>query len=351
MRASGGPTPESPATDPDLDEVLPTIVELIDSETPEPVETPSPARDDPATAEVDALGAYLRGIGRYALLDATREVELAKLIEAGELARERIASSKGKGIAKRRKDERTSRVGDRARAEMIQANLRLVVAMARRYRWTGIPLLDLIQEGNIGLMRGVAKYDWRKGFKFSTYATWWIRQAIQRGVADRGRVIRLPVHIHDSLLRVGRARVELKAQLGREPSSEEVAAMALVPVERVRELRTLSSHVLSLETPVGENGDATLGEFVADENAGLRYDEVLSGIGRDEILKVLATLNDRERRIVALRFGLTGEEPMTLEQVGVLFGLTRERIRQLEAKALAKLRHPSRSGALRVETD
>ena len=333
----------------DLDDsaLLVDVAEPIDPL--EVAETLRPA-DVERLADVDALGAYLRGIGRFSLLTAEREVELAKLIEAGDLADKRLLATKKLTAPKRRKDERLRREGERARDEMIQANLRLVVSMARRYRWTGIPLLDLIQEGNIGLMRGVGKYDWRKGFKFSTYATWWIRQAIQRGVADRGRVIRLPVHIHELLLRVGRTRVALKGELGREPTDAEVARSAWVPIARVQELRGLASHVLSLETPVGDEGDATLGEFVPDENAGVRYEEVLSAINRDEMMKVLATLNDRERRIVALRFGLTGEEPMTLEEVGKLFGLTRERIRQLEAKALAKLRHPSRSAALRVET-
>jgi RNA polymerase sigma factor (sigma-70 family) len=241
------------------------------------------------------------------------------------------------------------RDGANAQHHMVQSNLRLVVSIARRYRATGIPLLDLVQEGNIGLMRAVDKFEWRKGFKFSTYATWWIRQAIQRGIADRGRAIRLPVHVHELLVRVRRARSELEAQLGREATDEEVAKAARLPLERVRELRGLAANLLSLETPVGEAGEATLGEFVPDENATEQYNNVLKGIGSDELTRVLDTLSERESKILELRFGLTGEEPLTLEEVGKRFGLTRERIRQLEAKALAKLRHPSRSAVLRIE--
>ena len=319
----------------------------------QPIVTEDLRLNEPAGLEpppdLDALGAYLRGIGRYELLTAEREVELAKMIEAGERADKRLCSAKTQTFKKRRADERVRSTGESAREEMIQANLRLVVSMARRYRWTGMPLLDLIQEGNLGLMRGVVKFDWRKGFKFSTYATWWIRQAIQRGIADRSRVIRLPVHIHEILLQIGRARVTLKGELGREPTDEEVAGYTWLPVERVRELHGMATNVLSLETPVGSEGDATLGEFVPDEEAGQRFEEVLSGIGREEALKVLATLNDRERRIIGLRFGLSGQEPLTLEEVGKHFGLTRERIRQIESKALSKLRHPSRSAALRVD--
>jgi len=346
LRDPDAPTPETQRDEIDLDDAA-LLVDL--AEHSDQLETEQPQLTDAERLpDVDALGAYLRGIGRFTLLTAEREVELAKIIEAGERADKRLTTKK-LPISERRKNERLRREGEAAKDEMIQANLRLVVAMARRYRWTGLPLLDLIQEGNIGLMRGVGKFDWRKGFKFSTYATWWIRQAIQRGVADRGRIIRLPVHIHDLLLQVGRAKVALKAELGRDPTDEEVAKWTWLPLDRVRELQGISAHVLSLETPVGADGDATLGEFVPDEASGTRYEEVLAGIGRDETIKVLATLNDRERRIIALRFGLTGQEPLTLEEVGKLFGLTRERIRQLEAKALAKLRHPSRSSALRVE--
>jgi len=334
----GATTSEVEEEDFDLDD--PGLAELLESVAPAEIDRSS---------EVDTLGAYLHGVGRYALLTAEREIQLAKAIEAGERAAKRIASMPKRNSVGRRNDERRRDNGDRAKDEMITANLRLVVAMARKYRWTGVPILDLIQEGNIGLMRSVDKFDWRKGFKFSTYATWWIRQAIQRGIADRGRVIRLPVHVHELLLRIGRTKIELEGTLGREPTDEEIALAAWLPVDRVRELRGLGSHALSLETPVGKTGDATIGEFVPDGNAEVGYDDVLAGIGRDEAMKVLATLNDRERRIIIMRFGLTGEEPMTLEQVGERFGVTRERIRQIEARALAKLRHPSRSSALQIE--
>jgi RNA polymerase primary sigma factor len=316
------------------------------------VEEETPLRPEEAErlGDLDALGTYLREIGRYPLLNAAQEVELAKRIEAGTKSEKRLQKDSGLTAAQRRKLEATRRDGAAAKHDMVQANLRLVVSIARRYRATGIPLLDLVQEGNIGLMRAVDKFEWRKGFKFSTYATWWIRQAIQRGIADRGRAIRLPVHVHELLVRVRRARSELEAQLGREATDEEVAKAARLPLARVRELRGLAANLLSLETPVGEAGEATLGEFVPDEAANVQFEDVLSGIGREELERVLDTLTERERTILALRFGLTGEEPLTLEEVGKRFGLTRERIRQLEAKALAKLRHPSRSAALRTET-
>jgi RNA polymerase primary sigma factor len=346
---------EAPAAEPEEDiedvddaELLAEVAEDVEVEDEEPVALVRPEEAE-RLGDLDALGTYLREIGRYPLLNAAQEVELAKRIEAGVKSQKRLA--KGDGTAtKRRELLRVQRDGEMAKHDMVQANLRLVVSIARRYRATGIPLLDLVQEGNIGLMRAVDKFDWRKGFKFSTYATWWIRQAIQRGIADRGRAIRLPVHVHELLVRVRRARAELEAQHGREATDEEVARAARLPVARVRELRGLAANLLSLETPVGEAGEATLGEFVPDEAAAGQFDEVLSGIGREELEKVLSTLTDREQKILALRFGLTGEEPLTLEEVGRRFGLTRERIRQLEAKALAKLRHPSRSAALRTET-
>jgi RNA polymerase primary sigma factor len=304
--------------------------DLIDEEADlEPIELEDEP-EDAETAELlpedlytsDALGTYLREIGAHALLTAAEEVALAKRIEKGDAE---------------------------ATARMVCSNLRLVVSIARRYRSTGLPLLDLIQEGNIGLLRAVEKFDWRRGFKFSTYATWWIRQAIQRGVADRGRTVRLPVHIHEQLVRIRRERRELEAVLGREATADELARAAGMPTARVRQILGAGLAPLSLETPVGESGDATLGDYVTDGNTGV-FTEVLQTVGRSELERALNTLPERERTILALRFGLTGEEPMTLERIGERFGLTRERIRQLEGKALAKLRHPSRSGALLVES-
>jgi RNA polymerase primary sigma factor len=269
----------------------------------------------------DALGTYLREIGRHPLLTAAEEVTLAKLIEKGDEA---------------------------ATVRMVCSNLRLVVSIARRYRSTGIPLLDLIQEGNLGLLRAVEKFDWRKGFKFSTYATWWIRQAIQRGIADRGRTVRLPVHIHEQLVRLRRERRDLEATLGREATPDELARAAGMPATRVLQLLGAGLAPLSLETPVGDSGESTIGDFVSDDKEAL-FTDVMRSVGRQELERALSTLPERERMILALRFGMTGEEPMTLERIGERFGLTRERIRQLEAKALAKLRHPSRSGALLTE--
>ena len=353
---AAAPAPAAAVTsDEDLDDVedaelLAEVAEDLEAEEEEaPVVLVRPEEAE-RLGDLDALGTYLREIGRYPLLNAAQEVELAKRIEAGVKSSKRLSKDGALAATKKREIQRTVRDGEMAKHDMVQANLRLVVSIARRYRATGIPLLDLVQEGNIGLMRAVDKFDWRKGFKFSTYATWWIRQAIQRGIADRGRAIRLPVHVHELLVRVRRARAELEAQYGREATDEEVARAARLPVARVRELRGLAANLLSLETPVGEAGEATLGEFVPDEAAAGQFDEVLSGIGREELEKVLSTLTEREQKILALRFGLTGEEPLTLEEVGRRFGLTRERIRQLEAKALAKLRHPSRSAALRTET-
>jgi len=297
----------------------------------------------------DALGVYLRDIGRHRLLTAEEEVRLAKQIESGVEADRRLALEKRLSPAKKRALDRRCRQAGAARETMVRANLRLVISIARRYRPTGIPLVDLIQDGNIGLIRAVKKFDWRRGLKFSTYATWWIRQAVQRGVADRGRTIRLPVHVQEALFRLRRAEAELEAEEGRKATVTEVAENARLTPERVRELQGLASATVSLETPVNRKGEIVLRDLIPDESATEQFDLALSDAGREEILDVLNTLDERERDILELRFGLTGEEPRTLEEVGERFGLTRERIRQIEQRALTKLRHPSRSFAFRTE--
>ena len=318
---------------------------LID---PEVVDEPEPDAEEEVEEDVrqpDGVGAYLREIGRYPLLKPEEEIELARAIEDGELAARRLASGKIRSERTRAELERVRRAGEDARERMIRQNLRLVVSIARRYRATGMPFLDLIQEGNLGLIRAVEKFDWKRGFKFSTYATWWIRQAVQRGVADRGRVIRLPVHVHDMLLRMRKARGELEGSLGREASVDELAHGSKISPKRVQDLQRLNAAPLSLETPMGE-GSTNLGELVRDPSADEHFEEVFRDIQRSDMLRVLQTLTERERIILLLRFGMSGEQPMTLEEVGQRFGLTRERIRQLEGKALAKLRHPSRSATL-----
>ena len=295
---------------------------------------------------LDGVGVYLREIGRYRLLSAEEEVSLAQAIEAGETAARRLSTGRVRAERGRRQLERAVRAGDEARGRMINSNLRLVVSIARRYRATGMPFLDLIQEGNLGLMRAVEKFDWRRGYKFSTYATWWIRQAVQRGIADRGRVIRLPVHVHDLLLRVRRTRGDLEGSLGRDATDGEIADGSRISARRLQELQRLNAAPLSLETPMGDDGTTSLGELVRDHAADEGFAEVDRSLERDGLLRVIGSLTERETVILQLRFGLTGEQPLTLEEVGRRFGLTRERIRQLEGKALAKLRHPSRSAAL-----
>ncbi len=302
--------------------------------------------DGPDDAYVDSIGAYLREIGRYPLLTAADEIALSKRIERGLQAARRLASGNVRNETARADLERRARDAAEARDHMIRSNLRLVVAIARRYRSTGMPFLDLIQEGNLGLIRAVEKFEWRRGFKFSTYATWWIKQAVQRGVADRGRVIRLPVHIHDMLLRVRKARGELEGRLGRDATDDEIAAGSRVSAERVQDLQAFSAPPLSLDLPTGVEGTSTLSAILHDQAAEDSFADLFRDIQRDELLRVLGTLSEREKVILMMRFGLSGEIPMTLEEVGKEFGLTRERIRQIEGKAIAKLRHPSRSAVL-----
>ena len=335
-------TPADGLSPDDGDELLPD--ELFLSQEIEPEDADETAVEE--AGQPDGIGVYLREIGRYALLSGEEERTLARAIEKGDLAAARLTSGRVRSERGIRQLERTRCEGEAARTKMINSNLRLVVSIARRYRATGMPFLDLIQEGNLGLIRAVEKFDWRRGYKFSTYATWWIRQAVQRGIADRGRVIRLPVHVHDLLLRVRKTRGELEGSLGREATAEEVAHGSKVSPRRVEDLQRLNSAPLSLETPMGDEGTTNLGELVHDPGADADFEEVYRGIQHSDLLRVLGTLSEREKLILLLRFGLSGEQPLTLEEVGRRFGLTRERIRQLEGKALAKLRHPSRSAVL-----
>lgn len=266
-------------------------------------------------ALTDPVRMYLKEIGRIPLLTAEEEVELAKKIEKGSL---------------------------QARKKLIQSNLRLVVSIAKRYVGRGLTFLDLIQEGNQGLMRAVEKYDWRRGYKFSTYATWWIRQAVTRAIADQARTIRIPVHMIETINKLYRVSRKLMQDLDREPTPEEIAAEMDLPVERIREILKISQATTSLEKPVGDEGDSLLGDFIQDTTHPTPYDSASKQLLKENIKDVLGTLSEREAKVLKMRFGLDGYKPMTLEDVGREFGVTRERVRQIEAKALRKLKHPSR---------
>ncbi len=296
----------------------------------------------------DTLAQYLTSIGAYELLTAEQEVALAQLIEGGATATKRLEARGYRDDAEEGELRSAVARGEEANQAFVTANLRLVVVYARRYGnvW-GIDFLDLIQEGNLGLIRAVKKFDWRKGFKFSTYATWWIRQAITRAIADKARTVRIPPHVHDTLLAVRRAQESLKAQLGRDPNSGEIAEEAGVTVERV-ELALAIAHTVSLEQPIGDNG-AQLGDFIEDEHADDPV-RVAEALGLAEGLRaVVEALPERDAKIVAMRYGLHDGVPRTLEEVAQRFNLTRERIRQLEKLALCRLRHPSSGVALMRE--
>jgi RNA polymerase primary sigma factor len=301
----------------------------------------------------DPVRMYLREIGRVPLLVAAEEVELAKRIESGAEASERLADLDAAGSLgelpadESRNLQALADDGDDAKSSLIQANLRLVVSIAKRYVGRGMQFLDLIQEGNMGLMRAVEKFDYTKGFKFSTYATWWIRQAITRSIADQARTIRIPVHMVESINRVHRVQRQMVQQLEREPTVDELAEEVGMTPERVREIQRISLDPLSLDSPVGEEDDSYLADFIKDDGAEEPDDAATRQMLQNEVRKVLDELNDREKEVVIMRFGLDDEQPRTLEEVGKQFGVTRERIRQIESKTLAKLRHPHRSQKLR----
>ena len=322
-------------------------VEKIDLSVPDGVSVEDPVR------------MYLKEIGKVPLLSAEEEIELAKKMEAGSVAEEKISLLKTRMEESEddaEKDEIKAEIkelqkevdwGDDAKKRLAEANLRLVVSIAKRYVGRGMLFLDLIQEGNLGLIKAVEKFDYRKGYKFSTYATWWIRQAITRAIADQARTIRIPVHMVETINKLIRVSRQLLQKLGREPSPEEIAAEMNMPVDRVREILKISQEPVSLETPIGEEEDSHLGDFIKDDNVPVPADAAAFTLLKEQLEEVLGTLTEREQKVLTLRFGLEDGRARTLEEVGKEFNVTRERIRQIEAKALRKLRHPSRSRKLK----
>ncbi len=299
----------------------------------------------------DPVRMYLKEIGKVDLLTASEEVDLAMKIEAGLEATEKLEAAEAGELeltrAEMRRLTRIENVGLEAKQALISANLRLVVSIAKRYVGRGMLFLDLIQEGNLGLIRAVEKFDYQKGFKFSTYATWWIRQAITRAIADQARTIRIPVHMVETINKLVRVQRQLLQDLGRDPTPEEIGAEMDMSADRVREIQKISQEPVSLETPIGEEEDSQLGDFIEDSQAIVPPDAASFSMLQEQLTQVLDSLADRERKVIELRFGLVDGHPRTLEEVGREFGVTRERIRQIESKTLAKLRHPSRSSKLK----
>ena len=325
-----------------LDEEDEVEVEKIDLSVPEGVSVEDPVR------------MYLKEIGKVPLLSADEEIELAQNMEDGAVAIEKINVLKEIGrvplLTPDEEIELAKRIGDgdeAAKKRLTEANLRLVVSIAKRYVGRGMLFLDLIQEGNLGLIKAVEKFDYKKGYKFSTYATWWIRQAITRAIADQARTIRIPVHMVETINKLIRVSRQLLQELGREPSPEEIAKEMSMPVERVREILKISQEPVSLETPIGEEEDSHLGDFIKDDNVPVPADAAAFTLLKEQLEEVLGTLTEREQKVLTLRFGLEDGRARTLEEVGKEFNVTRERIRQIEAKALRKLRHPSRSRKLK----
>jgi len=311
-----------------------------------------PLADLDATDErgvsADLVRAYLNGIGRTRLLTAVEEVTLSKRIEAGLYADEKLADA-GDELAPLL--QIIIAEGKAAKNRLLEANLRLVVSIAKRYTGRGMAFLDLIQEGNLGLIRAVEKFDYTKGYKFSTYATWWIRQAITRAMADQARTIRIPVHMVEVINKLGRIQRELLQDLGREPTPEELAKEMDITPEKVLEIQQYAREPISLDQTIGDEGDSQLGDFIEDSEAVVAVDAVSFSLLQDQLQQVLQTLSEREAGVVRLRFGLTDGQPRTLDEIGQVYGVTRERIRQIESKTMSKLRHPSRSQVLRDYLD
>ena len=330
---------------------------LLESEEDVEVETIDLSVPDGVSVE-DPVRMYLKEIGKVPLLSAEEEIELAQKMEAGAVASEKIIILKGRkeDASEEEKEELQAEIkelqkdvdlGSDAKKRLAEANLRLVVSIAKRYVGRGMLFLDLIQEGNLGLIKAVEKFDYRKGYKFSTYATWWIRQAITRAIADQARTIRIPVHMVETINKLIRVSRQLLQELGREPSAEEIAEEMNMPVDRVREILKISQEPVSLETPIGEEEDSHLGDFIKDDNVPVPADAAAFTLLKEQLEEVLGTLTEREQKVLTLRFGLEDGRARTLEEVGKEFNVTRERIRQIEAKALRKLRHPSRSRKLK----
>jgi len=325
--------------------------DITTTETDEPAER-AVADLDEVAASADLVRSYLNEIGKVALLTAVEEVDLSKRIEAGLFAGHLLASNNNFGAAKKRDLRLLVADGERAKDHLLRANLRLVVSLAKRYTGHGMPFLDLIQEGNLGLIRAVEKFDYTKGFKFSTYATWWIRQAISRAMADQARTIRLPVHLVEQVNKLQRIRREMNQTLGREPSNDELAAELDITEARVLELMSLSRDLVSLDQTVGADDDATLGDFIPDQRGSTEAEtSVEAQLMRRQLHEVLDTLEEREAAVVRMRYGLDGGTPKTLDEIGQAFKLSRERIRQIERETMAKLRHPSRAQVLRDYLD
>ena len=355
--APGGSEPVVVVDDVEDDELEGVEKEAIDiplPKAPKPTKKKTKKRaDNSALAPLtgDPVRMYLKEIGKVPLLTAAQEIDLAMKIEAGLEATARMEMAVDNNIkldrAEQRRLHRIEQVGIDAKQQLVEANLRLVVSIAKRYVGRGMLFLDLIQEGNLGLIRAVEKFDYTKGFKFSTYATWWIRQAITRAIADQARTIRIPVHMVETINKLIRVQRQLLQTFGREPTPDEIGEQMEMTAERVREILKISQEPVSLETPIGEEEDSQLGDFIEDGEAIVPPDAASFSMLQEQLSKVLDGLSERERKVIELRFGLTDGHPRTLEEVGREFGVTRERIRQIESKTLCKLRHPSRSSRLK----
>ena len=301
-----------------------------------------------AGATADPVKDYLKQIGRVNLLNAEQEVDLSERIEAGLYAQHLLDTESDKMDFKRRRELKwAANDGKRAKDHLLEANLRLVVSLAKRYTGRGMLFLDLIQEGNLGLIRAVEKFDWKKGFKFSTYATWWIRQAITRAMADQARTIRVPVHMVEVINKLSRVQRQMLQDLGREPTPDELARELDMPVEKVQEVQKYGREPISLHTPLGEDGDSEIGDLIEDTDAIAPSDAVAFSLLQEQFKQVLETLSPREAGVIKMRYGLEDGQPKTLDDIGRVYGVTRERIRQIESKTMSKLRHPSRSQTLR----